>query len=419
MLDWKYHDILNTVTNYLKALKRSRIADQVDFFTIHASNSYDCLKNLVETRNKLGLNHIKFLAITLLTSVDEKDSYNIYYDSPKNTVLNLANIAKKSWIDWVVCSSYESSMVREVFWDDFLIMTPWIRFFWDDKQEQKRVSTPLWAINSWANHLVMGRSIYRAEKVFVAIKKALDEIDKWKYAKSSNYDFEKLLISEDWENLLKYIWVIYSRKPGWKYCRLTSWLISDTYMNIWVLERYPILLKSVSLFLREKLVNSGIFEWSNSSEHIVIWSQMWSVRLSAFLSLVLWSYWTSIYTEKWWEKDEEMLFKRHVIDLKWKKVILSEDIIMAWSTIAKMYELVKSKWAEIVAITCIWNRSWKEEFKWVPILDCFKFSEFKNYWDEETPVDYRWNYQKIENWALISKKAKNEWDELILSTRNI
>ena len=70
MLDGKYHDIWNTISNYLIALKKSWLSNQVEFFTIHASNSYECLKDLIKTRNELELKNIKFLAITLLTSLD-------------------------------------------------------------------------------------------------------------------------------------------------------------------------------------------------------------------------------------------------------------------------------------------------------------------------------------------------------------
>ena len=63
---------------------------------------------------------------------------------------------------------------------------------------------------------------------------------------------------------------------------------------------------------------------------VVMWAQMWSVRLSLTLAEKLWIE-ESVYTEKWGEDDTEMILKRHNIDLTGKKVVLSEDIVTKWS----------------------------------------------------------------------------------------
>ncbi|MDD5770256.1 MAG: orotidine-5'-phosphate decarboxylase [Candidatus Gracilibacteria bacterium] len=417
MLDGKYYDIGNTVSNYLKALKKSGLDKQVELFTIHASNSFDCLRNLVKTRDDLGLNHIKFLAITLLTSLDSSDSFGVYYDTPKNTVLNLAHIAQKSGIDGVVCSALESQMIREVFGENFLIVNPGIRFESENSGDQKRVATSKDAINFGANHIVMGRSILGSDDITNAIKKAIDEMDEGNYKKTNDFEFEKILTTGSWQEILEYIGVVYSRREGGKYCRLTSSLISDTYINIGVLERYPSVLKKISLDLREKLINSKLFDENKADDYVVMGSQMGSVRISAILSFALGIMQNSIYSEKGGADDKEMLLKRHYINLKGKKVILSEDIVNVGSTIEKMVELVKAQGGEVVAITCVGNRYGKEDFNGIPLIYCFLPPKFNLYYDDETLIEARKDYPKIPDGVIISKKPKNERNELILSMR--
>jgi adenine/guanine phosphoribosyltransferase-like PRPP-binding protein len=52
-----------------------------------------------------------------------------------------------------------------------------------------------------------------------------------------------------------------------------------------------------------------------------------------------------------------MLLKRHDISLEGKKVILSEDIVTKGSTLTKMKKIVEEGGGDLVAITCIGNRS--------------------------------------------------------------
>lgn len=91
-------------------------------------------------------------------------------------------------------------------------------------------------------------------------------------------------------------------------------------------------------------------------------AQMGSVRLSAFLGKSM-SLSESIYTEK---DGDSMSLKRHDLGengLTGKRVILSEDVITKGSTLAKMIEIVKQGGGEVVAITCVVNRSGKDTYE--------------------------------------------------------
>ena len=423
MLDPKFHDIWNTVINYLKQLKNSWFAEKVEFLTVHASNWEKALKKVMQAKKDLWLNNLKILAITALTSLDSTETSSIYETDAKNTVLKLAWIAKKAWIDWVVCSALESKMIKEIFWEDFITMTPWIRLekiTWDDQQ---RVKTPKEAIENGSDNLVIWRPITQSKNPVEVVKNILNQMvnphsisPKGREVTQEN-KLQEILFQNNWESILKYIWVIYLRPENWKYCRLASGLLSNAYVNIWILERYPRILQKIAFELREKLVEKKLFDEEKIEDYVVMWAQMWSVRISSHLSNALWINWQSIYTEKWWDDWNWMLLKRHKIYLKWKKIILSEDIISAGSTIKKMKALVEELWGKVVAVTCFGNRNGWEEFEWIPLIYCYKPPVFELYYDEETPENNIKNYPELPKNSKISKKPKNDWLELVESMR--
>jgi len=415
MLDPKFHDIWNTVINYLKQLKNSGFAPKVKFLTVHSSNWEIALKKVMQAKKDLALENIKILAITALTSLDSWETSSIYETNSKDSVLKLANIAYKAWVDWVVCSAHESKIIKEIFWEDFITMTPWIRLEQIEGDDQQRVKTPKEAIQNWSDNLVIWRPITQSENKIKTIKNILPHLaSPYRRGIIWKNHLQKLFYTWTWEEILKYIWVIYLRPENWKYCKLASWLYSNAYINIWILERYPRILQKIAFELREKLIQKWVFDEEKLDDYVIMWAQMWSVRISSHLSNAMWIYWKSIYTEKDWD---DMKLKRHNIDLKWKKVILSEDIISAGSTIKKMTALVESLWGKVVSVTCFGNRNWWEEFAWIPLIYCYKPPVFELYYDENTPIENRKNYPKLPQNSQIAIKPKNEWNDLVESMR--
>jgi orotidine-5'-phosphate decarboxylase len=177
MLDGKYHDIGNTCWNYLRQLKESGFSEKVEFLTVHSSNWEKALKKVMETKKELGLDNLKILWITALTSLSSEDTNSIYWENSKDTVLKLANIAKKWWLDWVVCSAHESAIIKEIFWEDFITMTPWIRLEKLENDDQQRVKTPAEAIQNWSDNLVIWRPITQSENKIEVIENILEEMN--------------------------------------------------------------------------------------------------------------------------------------------------------------------------------------------------------------------------------------------------
>ena len=411
MLDPKWHDIPNTNANYIRKIAYRRLWDKANFVTMHASNWYKSLKEAVKVRDELGLK-TKILAVSALTSLDDSDTNQIFDENAKHSVLKLAKSGLKAWIDWIVCSPLEVEALRNVFRDfDFEIIVPWIRFEWWGNQDHKRAMTPEEAISQWVTHAVMWRPILQSGNVGEAIARFFNEIKwVWYATDEQRYEYERLLYTGSWEELLKYIWAYYERVEWGKYLRLASWLISDVFINISVAEKKYLVLERAANEMSEEIRSIWI------ETDLIMWAQMWSIRISLYLAEKLWID-ESIYSEKWWENDKDMMLKRHDMDLKWRKVILSEDITTKWTTLDKMIELVRERWWEVVAITCLWNRYWKESFKWIPLINCFTPPPFKLYYDDKTPKEVRWNHPRLPEGAEICEKPKNNWKELTMSMR--
>jgi len=85
--------------------------------------------------------------------------------------LYLADLAKQSGMDGVVCSAQETSAIREQLGDDFLLVTPGIRMPGDDAGDQRRVVTPHDALANGSSYLVMGRSITGATDPVAVLQK--------------------------------------------------------------------------------------------------------------------------------------------------------------------------------------------------------------------------------------------------------
>ena len=409
MLDPKWHDIPNTLKNYIEQLEASWLSSKVEYITVHASGWKDMLELAQKSKNKY-FPHVKLLAITALTSLDDEDTSYIYDETAQQSVLKLAKIALNSGIEWLVCSTHEASVIREVYGQGYDIVTPWVRFSWGDNWDQKRVMTPAEAIRKWATNIVMWRPILESENISHSVERFFNEIEGVEYLSEQKFGFEKMLYTGDWKDVLSYIGAFYFRPEGWKYVRFTSKVLSNAYINIGAIER------SYSVVDRACRELATQIRQKNIEADIVVGAQMWSVRISLMLAKKL-GIPQSIYTEKIENNNNNMDLKRHAIDLTWKRIIISEDIVSRGTTTAKMREVLEGLGWIVVAIACVWNRFEKESQNGVPIISCFVPPKFELYWDEVTPEDQRKDFPKIPKGVLISEKPKNDWWELVESMR--
>ena len=170
-LDLKFGDIAETVKRLVLVAAR----DGVSFLTLNTS--FDGVRAAVRAR---GQSDLKILAVTLLTSLDERDLREMSFQkSVREFVLEKAQQARDvGGADGVIASGKEVAAIRERLGDDFLIVTPGIRLGGAAPQDHKRAVTPTEAIHAGADYLVVGRPITQARNPRDAAMKIVEEMQK-------------------------------------------------------------------------------------------------------------------------------------------------------------------------------------------------------------------------------------------------
>ena len=154
-LDVKLFDIPNTVSSSINSLKDLK---KINYLTVHVSGGFEMMRAAKKTAKKINKN-LKILGVTVLTSFSEKSLREIgYTKNIKQIVLKQATLAKRAGLDGIVCSGYEAQYVKKIC-KGMEIITPGIRMINDNKNDQKRVMTPIKAFMNGATGIVIGRSI--------------------------------------------------------------------------------------------------------------------------------------------------------------------------------------------------------------------------------------------------------------------
>ena len=155
-LDLKLHDIPNTVSSAIESLKNIN----PDFLTLHISGGEEMLKSALKNIKKFNLK-TKVLGVTLLTSLDGKDSKKIYGEKDTDKLIKkLALIASKAKIAGLICSGQDLKSLKS--FKKLLKVTPGVKLL-DRKDDQKRVSFVHDALNNGANFVVIGRELINAK----------------------------------------------------------------------------------------------------------------------------------------------------------------------------------------------------------------------------------------------------------------
>ena len=171
-LDLKYHDIPNTVEK--ACLVASKMG--VSILNVHALGGKDMMLAAKEGVDKSN-NSPYLIAVTLLTSMDSNSLKEIGLTSSiSDQILNLAKSASQSKLDGIVCSAKDIKNIKDALPEKFLYVTPGIRLNNRDKDDQKRISTPLGAIKMGSDIIVIGRSITEAKFPEEVLNQIIDEI---------------------------------------------------------------------------------------------------------------------------------------------------------------------------------------------------------------------------------------------------
>ncbi len=99
------------------------------------------------------------LGVTVLTSLDQNDLAALgVSDSVQTHSVELARLARNAGAEGVICSPLEVGTLKGLF-PGFLVVTPGIRPAGSDQGDQKRTATPVEALRSGADFIVVGRAI--------------------------------------------------------------------------------------------------------------------------------------------------------------------------------------------------------------------------------------------------------------------
>lgn len=167
-LDLKLHDIPNTVYGATKGLAKFKI----DILTVHCAGGLEMLKAAKKGMLDGGSTKTNVIGITQLTSTSKEQmkKEQLVSTTLEESVKNYAKLAKLAGLDGVVSSVYEVKYIKEICGEEFLKVTPGIRFSTDDVADQKRVATPELAKKEGSTHIVVGRPITKAENPLLAYK---------------------------------------------------------------------------------------------------------------------------------------------------------------------------------------------------------------------------------------------------------
>ena len=163
-LDLKLHDIPNTVSNAIDSISKFN----PDFLTIHISGGKDMINAAVSSLKKNKLK-TKLLGVTLLTSLDTKDSFKIYKEkNTKRLVMKFSEIANKANIHGLICSGEDLNSLKRL--KKLIKITPGVKMFVRN-DDQKRVTFAHNALQDGASFVVIGRELIESKKPLDLLKK--------------------------------------------------------------------------------------------------------------------------------------------------------------------------------------------------------------------------------------------------------
>lgn len=172
-LDLKLHDIPNTVKKAMSVLSRL----DVDMCNLHAGGTVAMMEAAIEGLTRPDGTRPMLIAVTQLTSTSQERMANdLLIERPLDeVVMHYALNAKKAGLDGVVCSPLESGKVHAKCGDDFVTVTPGVRFAGGDIGDQVRVTTPAQAKEIGSDYIVVGRPITAAEDPVAAYERCVAE----------------------------------------------------------------------------------------------------------------------------------------------------------------------------------------------------------------------------------------------------
>ena len=172
-LDLKLHDIPNTVKSAMAVLSKL----DVDMCNVHASGTKAMMEAALEGLTREDGSRPLLIAVTQLTSTrQERMQEELLIDEELDkVVIKYAQNTRDAGLDGVVCSPLEAGKIHEACGDNFLTITPGVRFADAAKDDQVRITTPEGAKKIGSDYIVVGRPITQADDPVAAYERCCRE----------------------------------------------------------------------------------------------------------------------------------------------------------------------------------------------------------------------------------------------------
>lgn len=173
-VDLKFFDVPRTVVARAQPYIESGV---VDYLTVMAKGCIEMMMDAVEACGQ----YTKIIAVTELTSLTEEDVHLGSGHPSKASVIYLAQQAVLAGVKHLVCSGQELEVLterRELIGKlDYMI--PAVRPEWSqvDTPDQKRVITPVEALQKGAKIVIIGSPIVKDENPIAALQATVEEIE--------------------------------------------------------------------------------------------------------------------------------------------------------------------------------------------------------------------------------------------------
>ncbi|WP_278399600.1 orotidine-5'-phosphate decarboxylase [Hafnia paralvei] len=172
-LDLKFHDIPNTAAHAVAAAAELGVW----MVNVHASGGARMMSAAREALVPFGKDAPLLIAVTVLTSMEAEDLLGIGIEqSPADYAERLAKLTKACGLDGVVCSAHEATRLKNSCGKDFKLVTPGIRPEGSAAGDQRRIMTPVEAVQAGVDYMVIGRPITQSATPAETLRSILNSL---------------------------------------------------------------------------------------------------------------------------------------------------------------------------------------------------------------------------------------------------
>lgn len=170
-LDLKLYDIPNTMADAAEEIAKIG----VDMINVHASSGKRAMATVIERLDKLASRPL-VLAVSALTSFDETEFSAVYEQNLSDAVRKFSVAGYEAGLDGMVCSVFESKLIKDVTSQNFITLCPGVRPFGESAGDQKRVANLVSAKQEGSDFIVVGRPIYENANPREICERILEQI---------------------------------------------------------------------------------------------------------------------------------------------------------------------------------------------------------------------------------------------------